>query len=126
MVTVDTKTEITLTTGDVTLSAVLEDNQTAKDFLSHLPLTIKMGRWFNREYAGLLQRPLCGDGERMGSFRNGDVAYYPAGPSLAIYYDKEDISHQAGLIRIGRITSGLSIFFGLDISVIVRIEPSKN
>lgn len=94
--------------------ASLDDSETSRDFLSLLPLTIDMTRFYDREYAGSLSpASLSRNGEEIDDFENGDVTYYVAGNALAIFFDKETESDQGGLIRMGKITSDLDILINL-------------
>ena len=103
-----------ITIGDTKVMASLDDSETSRDFLSLLPLTIDMTRFYDREYAGSLSpASLSRNGEEIDDFENGDVTYYVAGNALAIFFDKETESDQGGLIRMGKITSDLDILINL-------------
>ncbi|MDO4559607.1 MAG: cyclophilin-like fold protein [bacterium] len=114
-------TAITMTVKDTVITASLDDSETTRAFLATLPRTIGMKRYGGREYYGRIAA-LPQAGEAVADFRDGDVTYYPAGPSLAVFYAGEDRSNQSGLIRMGRITSELSAFERLGDEVEVRIE----
>lgn len=121
-VTVGNETvEITMTVGDAVIMAELSDSQTTRAFLETLPRTLAMNRYGDREYYGRMEE-ITENGESVKDFENGDVTYYPAGPSFAVFFDKEGTSNQSGLIRMGRITSDLSVFDGLGDTVEMRIE----
>lgn len=106
--------DILITIGDTKVMASLDDSETSRDFLSLLPLTIDMTRFYDREYAGSLSpASLSRNGEEIDDFENGDVTYYVAGNALAIFFDKETESDQGGLIRMGKITSDLDILINL-------------
>ena len=90
-------------------------------FLATLPRTLTMNRYSEREYYGKIET-ISENGESISDFENGDVTYYPAGPSFAIFFDGEDSSSQGGLIRMGKITSDLSVFDALGETVEVQIE----
>lgn len=101
--------EIILDFGEGKATAVLDDSQTSRDFISLLPLTLDMTRFYDREYAGILApAALSQDGEAIDDFENGDVTYYVAGNALAVFFDREEESSQGGLIRMGKITSDLN------------------
>lgn len=103
------QTTVIMTAGEQVITAVLEDSSTTRAFLETLPRTITMNHYGGREYYGRME-PITEDGETITDFENGDVTYYPAGPSLAIFFAGADTSSQAGLIRMGKITSDLSVF----------------
>lgn len=100
--------DIRITIGETVVTATLDNSETSRDFAELLPLTLDMTRFYDREYAGSL-RPasLSQNGETIDDFENGDVTYYVAGNALAIFFDKADRYDQSGLIRMGKITSGL-------------------
>lgn len=114
-------TDILLTVGDTSIRATLANNRTTTEFLATLPRMITMNRYDNREYYGRIGT-LSEEGEQIDNYTNGDVTYYPAGPSFAIFFAKDGESRQSGLIRMGRITSDLSVFNGLGAQIEMRIE----
>lgn len=114
-------TEITMTVGDMVITAELTDSETTRAFLETLPRNLTMNRYGDREYYGRIDA-LSENGESIPDFENGDVTYYPAGPSFAIFFAREDSSSQGGLIRMGRITSDLSVFDTLSDTVEMYIE----
>ena len=103
------QTEIALAFGDTVMTAVLDDNETSRAFIKMLPLTLTMNRYADREYYAALGE-LPESGEAIEDYENGDVTYYTDGKSLAIFFGNADASSQNGLIRMGRITSDLSLF----------------
>lgn len=113
--------ELVMTAGDAVITAELSDSETTREFLDTLPRTLTMNRYGDREYYARVEE-ITENGEAIEDFENGDVTYYPAGPSFAIFFDKEDTSNQSGLIRMGRITSDLSVFDGLGDTVEMQLE----
>ena len=118
--TADT-TDIVIIVGDAAITATLDNSETTEAFLATLPRTLTMNRYGDREYYGRIEA-IPENGESIPDFKNGDVTYYPAGPSFAILFDGEDRSSQGGLIRMGKITSDLSVFDTLGETVEVQIE----
>ncbi len=118
-------TEITLQFGDTKIMAVLDNSETSKAFLELLPLTLDMRRYADREYYAAINE-LPEDGERIPDFENGDVTYYTAGKSLAIFFGNAENSNQGDLIRMGRITSDLTLFEKMDDGVTVTIETAES
>ena len=116
-----TTIDIILTVDDTVITATLDNSETTSEFLSTLPRTLTMNRYGDREYYGRIES-ISENGESIPDFENGDVTYYPAGPSFAIFFDGEDRSNQAGLIRMGKTTSDLSVFEELGDSVELQIE----
>lgn len=116
-------TEITMTFGDTVVAAVLDDSEASQAFLQTLPLTISMNRYGDREYYAAISE-LPENGEEIPDFENGDVTYYTSGKSLAVFFGNEGNSHQADLIRIGRITSDLFVFDDIPDTVEVVIQAT--
>jgi hypothetical protein len=114
--------DIVMTIGDIVITATLDNSQTSQEFLQTLPRTMTMRQWGDREYYGRLDAKLSENGEHIERYKNGDVTYYPPGPSFAIFYAKEDTSTQGNLIRMGSITSDLAVFDSLDDVVEIHIE----
>lgn len=107
--------------GETVITAALDNSETTQAFLATLPQTLTMKRYDDREYYGRIEA-ISEKGESIPDFENGDVTYYPAGPSFAIFFSGDDRSHQSGLIRIGKITSDLAVFDTMDDSIEMRIE----
>ncbi len=103
-------TAITMTVGDTVITAELSDSQTTRDFLALLPRTVTLSRYGDREYYGNPGGTLSTEGEAIPDFENGDVTFYPPSGNLAIFFGNENTSNQANLIRMGKITSELSVF----------------
>ena len=117
-------TEIAMYFGDVKVTAVLDDSETSRAFLDLLPMTLEMRRYADREYYAAID-VLPENGESIPDFENGDVTYYTGGKSLAIFFGNEDHSNQGDLIRMGKITSDLSLFETVNDSVKVTIELAE-
>lgn len=115
------KTQISLDFGGITVLAEMEDSDTATAFLERLPLTISMNRYADREYYAAISS-LPENGEAIPDFENGDITYYATGKSLAIFFGNAGNSHQSGLIRIGKITSDLTVFDSIGDRVEVTIQ----
>ncbi len=118
-------TEIKMLFGETEITAVLNDSGTSRAFMKLLPMTLDMRRYADREYYAALGE-LPEEGENIPDFENGDVTYYTAGRSLAIFFGNEENSNQDGLIRMGRITSDLSLFADMGNSVTVTIKLAES
>jgi hypothetical protein len=99
--------KIRLTVGDAALTATLIDGQTTRDFVSLLPLTLKMNDLFRREKFAHLPRAISEGGRRTHAYEIGDVAYWPPGPDLAIFYRHDGQDNPNPGIIIGKIESGV-------------------
>lgn len=88
------------------VTATMLDNATARDFLSLLPVTLKLEDYASTEKIAYPPRKLATAGAPAGIDPDvGDIAYYAPWGNLAIFY--KDFGYSQGLIRLGRIDSGL-------------------
>ena len=117
-------TEIAMYFGDVKVTAVLDDSETTRAFLDLLPMTLEMRRYSDRQYYAAIDA-LPENGKSIPDFENKDVTYYTTGKSLAIFFGNADYSSQGDLIRMGKITSDLSLFETIDDSVTVTIALAE-
>jgi hypothetical protein len=103
--------KIRLKLEDRVITATLIDSKTTQDFISLLPLTLTMNDLFRREKFGHLPRALSTEGKRTHTYEVGDIAYWPPGPDVAIFYrhDGQEIP-DPGIIVIGKIDSGAETF----------------
>lgn len=82
------------------------DNPTSRDFLTKLPLTITLEDYAGTEKISYLSKKLSTEEAPSGSDPSiGDFAYYAPWGNLAIYY--KDFGYSNGLIKLGKIESGL-------------------
>ena len=102
--------KISLTFRDKTLTATLNDHETARDFVSLLPLTLTMNDLFGREKYGHLPRAISGGGKRQFTYGVGQLVYWSPGPDVAIYYkdDREKIP-SPGIIVIGQVDADIEL-----------------
>jgi hypothetical protein len=108
-----------------TLPAMLEDNETAQDFASLLPLTLSMADLFGREKYAKLPKALSTKGRRTKTYDVGEIAYWSPSHDLAIYYQQDSESIPSpGIIRLGKIDGGAEEF-NVPGSVKVTIEAAK-
>src|SRR5437867_4079875 len=117
--------KIRLTVGDKLVTAMLNDSQANHDFISLLPLTLKMNDLFGREKFAHLPRAISTEGKRTHTYEVGDIAYWSPGPDVAIYYraDGERIPNP-GIIVIGKLDSGVEPF-NVPASVDVKITAAN-
>lgn len=78
--------KLRITVGDSIIPATLADNETARDFASLLPLTLKMDDLFKREKFAPLPRAISTAGPRSRTYAVGDVILWSPGPDVAIFY----------------------------------------
>ncbi|MGO4649647.1 cyclophilin-like fold protein [Nocardia sp. 2YAB30] len=114
---------IRLTAGETVLNATLDDNATARDFASLLPLTLQMNELLEREKYGHLPRSLAAGGKPQFRYEVGNVVYWSPGPDIAVFYDHDGQSIPApGIIILGEIDSGADAFKKYDGTVEVTVE----
>jgi hypothetical protein len=103
--------KLSIKVGDKTATATLIDNETTRDFVSLLPLTLTMNDLFGREKFAHLPRAISDKGQRRRTYDIGQIVYWSPGPDVAIYYrqDGEEIP-ASGIIVIGKIESGTGAF----------------
>lgn len=98
--------KIRLTIDGKAITATLIDNATARDFLSLLPMTLTLEDYAATEKISYLPRKLSTAGAPAGSDPSvGDISYYAPWGNLAIFY--KDFRYSRGLIRLGRVDSGI-------------------
>lgn len=100
---------IRLAVGANQAIAVLDDSKTARDFLSMLPLTLRMSDYNQIEKVAELPRKLTLEGAPAGHDPClGEIASYTPWGNFIVYF--RDFGYSAGLVRLGKIESGLELF----------------
>ena len=96
---------IRLTFADQDFTATLEDNPSARDLVSMLPLDLTVGDYSTNEKIAYLPRKLTEEGSgRFGDEAAGDLCYYAPWGNLAMFHGPYRWSR--GLIRLGRLDGG--------------------
>lgn len=91
--------------ADQDFTATLEDNPSARDLVSMLPLDLKIADYSTNEKIAYLPRKLTEDGSgRFGNEAAGDLCYYAPWGNLAMFHGSYRWSR--GLIRLGRLDQG--------------------
>ncbi|MEI7189365.1 cyclophilin-like fold protein [Dickeya dianthicola] len=100
------RVKIRITIGTKTMTAELDNNPTARDFLSLLPLTVTL-RDFSRaeKVSDALPRRLSeADAPASAAGEQDDIAYYAPWGNIAFY--RGEGPDAQGVIKIGKIVSG--------------------
>ncbi|MDT3250386.1 cyclophilin-like fold protein [Serratia sp. root2] len=99
--------DIRLVIGSTSLTATLEDNPTARSFVKLLPLTLTLKDYGDAEkISGSLPHRLSQDAApESDAGATGDIAYYAPWGNIAFY--RGPGPEAAGVIKIGKITSGI-------------------
>lgn len=91
--------------ADRAFTATLEDNPSARDLMTMLPLDLTIGDYSTNEKIAYLPRKLSEEGS--GRFENeaaGDLCYFAPWGNLAMFHGPYRWSR--GLIRLGRLDEG--------------------
>lgn len=99
-----TDMRVRFTFNDLTMTAVLYDNPSARDFFSMLPLDLTISDFGGNEKIAHLPRKLTEQGN--GPFDNEqpyDLCYYMPWGNLAMFHSAY---RHPGLIRLGRFEEG--------------------
>jgi hypothetical protein len=113
--------KIRLEVDGTRIIATLEDNATARDFASLLPLTLTLDDCNGTEKISDLPKKLSTRGAPEGVDPvAGDLAYYAPWGNLAIFY--KDFGYSRGLVKLGTIESSARVFQRSG-SLRVRVEP---
>lgn len=112
--------KIRLTVNGRSMTAMLIDSPTARDFLRLLPLTLTLEDYASTEKIAYLPRKLSEESAPAGVDPSvGDITYYAPWGNLALFY--RDFGYAKGLIKLGHIDVGMEAFSGPG-SVTVFIE----
>lgn len=123
------RTAITLTVGETVLDGYLNNNRTARDLISRLPVTLNLNRG-SHDYCGGVVPALSYDEDNVqNGWKNGDLAYWTAGNDFVIFYsDEENSSSTGNIVNIGAVTSDINTVrsLGDNINVTVALGGQEN
>jgi len=113
--------KIKITFDENILTATMHDNPTTRDFISLLPLTVKLDDYAGTEKITYLQKKLSIENAPDGSDPSpGEICYYAPWGNLAIFY--RDFGYAKGLIKLGKIDSNIHLLKKIENQSEVRIE----
>ena len=78
--------KISIKVANKVVTATLSDSKITQNFISLLPLTRTMYDLFKREKFANLPRAISKEVKRTHTYEVGDVAYWPPGQDVAIFY----------------------------------------
>ena len=115
-------TPVTITAGDVVMTATINDSQVSRDFAATLPVTLPWFRNAGIEYITELSAPMTESGPFYTDVQPGDIVYYNPLDSITIIY--EETSSVPTLTKMGEITSDLSVFENLpdDVEMTIALD----
>lgn len=94
---------IRISFDETVFNANIYDNPSTRDFISRLPMTIRMGDIGDKEkYAGF-SGGLAHDGELRYQNEPGQLVYWPTGPGIAIYYKVDGKPVRGGIVIMAKI-----------------------
>ena len=99
----------------------LYDSPTSRDLLTMLPLTLPFKDYVSTEKISYLPRKLITQGTDPRKNTADDFTYYAPWGNLAIFYKGKEYGGN-GLIVLGRIETGKSVFADLNTDFIASIE----
>lgn len=114
---------ITVTIGEQKFEAVLEDNETAKEFSNKLPVTFDMSELNGNEKYFNMDESIHSEPEQVGQIEEGDLMLYGS-DCVVLFYDS--FSTEYSYTRIGKVSdsSGLREAVGKG-EVTVSFEQNK-
>lgn len=109
--------------GTVVATATLDDNPSARDFMALLPLDLTLEDYEATEKIADLPRALSARHAPPGHAPSeGDISYYAPWGNLAIFHRDDD--YAAGLVRLGRLKSGVEAFRRGG-AMVIRIDRAR-
>jgi len=95
------------------IKATLIDSETAREFIALLPLVLTLTDYNKTEKISDLPKKLTKKGAPPSVTPTaGDIAYYAPWGNLAVFY--KGFENSPGLIKLGKIDSGLELLAGTD------------
>jgi len=113
-------TKIRIRIGRRALTATVARNSTARKFLSLLPLSLRMRDFLGHEKTAPLPRALARGGTPRYRFSAGDIALWPPGPDVVVYYRRGTVP-DPGIVLLASLDSSARAF-GVPGTVRVRFE----
>ncbi|RZL66122.1 MAG: hypothetical protein EOP81_01675 [Variovorax sp.] len=111
--------------GVVVASGTLDAHRSAADFAEMLPLELAFDDYASTEKIAVLPRALMiEDAPTAYTPVAGDICFYAPWGNLAVFY--EDGEHSVGLVRLGRLESGMDVFkrTGMQRLMLLREGPA--
>jgi hypothetical protein len=116
----EAKTRKTRIVDGTHLTATIDDSAASREFVSLLSLTLTLEDYYRTEKISALPKRLSTQGAAAGvDPSRGDIAYFAPWGNLAIFY--HDFPYSRGLVKLGRIDSGIDVLEQLEsLRVMVR------
>lgn len=122
--------KITITAGDVSLPAELNDNPTAQQIAAALPMEGRANIWGDEIY---FEIPVMAEQEpdARAGVDVGELGYWPVGHAFCIFYGPTPVSTDerpraySPVNILGRVLGDATQFKGTPNGAVVRIEPAE-
>lgn len=105
--------DLTVQVGSKEFKIKLYDNETTREFVSRLPMTLDMSELNGNEKYYDLPSPLPNNSQRVGNINAGDLMLYGSG-TLVLFYESFSTSYSYTKIGYMDDVSGLSSALGRD------------
>ena len=105
--------KIRIRVGETTLTATLEDNETARKIYDALPFDLPYNVWGDEIYFSIPVHLDLEEGREI--MEVGELAYWPAGQAFCIFYGRTPVSHDerpraaSAVIPFGRIEEDATV-----------------
>ena len=122
--------KITITAGDVSLPAELNDNPTAQQIAAALPIEGRANIWGDEIYFEIPVMAKQEPDARAG-VDVGELGYWPVGHAFCIFYGPTPVSTDerpraySPVNILGRVLGDATQFKGTPNGAVVRIEPAE-
>jgi hypothetical protein len=121
---------IRIRSGELSFSATLTDNRAARALWRRLPMEAKASTWGHEIYfpVPLELASSKGDQDVVG---RGDIAYWPPGSALCIFFGKtpasrgEEIRAASPVTVLGRVDGDPELFNAVEDGQLVRLEREE-
>ena len=118
---------IRIIAGDQVVDAILFGNGTAQTFARMLPLTVDLWTPIHYAQAFDLPRRIPDRDTRTREYEQGAIGYWYEGPSIALLYGEDEEQTAVPIVKIGKMTSNVSVFETYRDSVRVElVEPETD
>lgn len=120
------RTAVTLTIGETVLEGYLNDNRTARDLISRLPVTVTLNRGAHDYCGGIYPALTYDEADVQYGWNDGELAFWTAGDDFVIFHSNEENSASTGdLVIIGAVTNDIETVRSLGHNINVTIALAE-
>ncbi len=123
-------TRIRIRSGELSFSATLADNRAARALWKRLPVEAKASTWGHEIYFPVPVE-LAASKEDKDVVGMGDIAYWPPGSALCIFFGKtpasrgEEIRAASPVTVLGKVEGDPTLFNAVEDGQVVRLEREE-